>query len=35
MDVLNLVWQGPEQMPRLEELGDANRWYRRVVKSAA
>jgi coenzyme F420 biosynthesis associated uncharacterized protein len=34
MDVLNMVWQGPEQMPRLEELGDANRWYKRVLKSA-
>jgi coenzyme F420 biosynthesis associated uncharacterized protein len=35
MDVLNMTWQGPEQMPRLEELGDAERWYRRVAKSAA
>ena len=35
MDVLNLVWKGPEQMPRLEELADAGRWYRRVAKRAA
>jgi coenzyme F420 biosynthesis associated uncharacterized protein len=30
MDVLNLAWTGPDQMPRLEELGDPERWYRRV-----
>ena len=35
MDVLNQVWKGPEQMPRLEELGDPQRWYRRVVVGAA
>ena len=34
MDVLNMVWQGPDQMPRLEELGHADRWYRRVAKTA-
>jgi coenzyme F420 biosynthesis associated uncharacterized protein len=32
MNVLNLVWQGPDQMPRLEELGDPARWYRRVAR---
>ena len=31
MEVLNLAWKGPEQMPRLEELADSKRWYRRVV----
>ena len=31
MEVLNLAWKGPEQMPRLEELADSQRWYRRVV----
>ena len=30
MKALNLAWQGAEQMPRLEELGDPERWYRRV-----
>lgn len=35
MEVLNLVWQGSEQMPRLEELGDSKRWYRRVVGGGA
>ena len=35
MDVLNQVWKGPEQMPRLEELGDPQRWCRRVVLGAA
>jgi coenzyme F420 biosynthesis associated uncharacterized protein len=35
IDVLNLVWKGPEQMPRLDELADSNRWYRRVAKGAA
>ncbi len=34
MEVLNLVWKGPEQMPRLEELADSKRWYRRVVGGA-
>jgi putative hydrolase len=32
MKVLNLVWQSPDQMPRLEELGDPERWYRRVAR---
>ncbi len=35
MEVLNLVWQGPEQMPRLEELADSKRWLRRVAGGAA
>jgi coenzyme F420 biosynthesis associated uncharacterized protein len=34
MQVLNLVWKGPEQMPRLEELTNPDRWYRRVVGGA-
>ncbi len=33
MDGLNLVWTGPEAMPRLGELGDAEAWYRRVAAS--
>ena len=31
MKVLNLAWKGPDQMPRLEELADPERWYRRVA----
>jgi uncharacterized protein (DUF2342 family) len=31
MDVLNLAWQGPDQMPRLEELAHPETWYRRVT----
>jgi coenzyme F420 biosynthesis associated uncharacterized protein len=34
MQVLNLVWKGPEQMPRLEELTNPDRWYRRIVGGA-
>jgi coenzyme F420 biosynthesis associated uncharacterized protein len=30
MKALNLAWQGPEQMPRLEELENPEGWYRRV-----
>ena len=29
---LNLAWKGPDQMPRLEELVDPERWYRRVAR---
>ena len=29
--VLNRVWDGPDSMPRLNELGNPNAWYRRVV----
>ena len=32
MKVLNLAWKGPEQLPRLEELADPERWYRRVAR---
>jgi coenzyme F420 biosynthesis associated uncharacterized protein len=35
MEVLNRVWLGRDQMPRLEELGDSKRWYRRVVEGGA
>ena len=28
---LNLAWRGPDQMPRLDELADPERWYRRVA----
>jgi coenzyme F420 biosynthesis associated uncharacterized protein len=31
MKVLNHVWQGPDKMPRLDELGAPDRWYRRVI----
>jgi putative hydrolase len=31
MTALNLAWKGPDQMPRLEELADPERWYRRVA----
>ena len=31
MKALNLAWNGPDQMPRLEELADPERWYRRVA----
>ena len=31
MAALNLAWEEPEQMPRLEELGNAEAWYRRVT----
>jgi coenzyme F420 biosynthesis associated uncharacterized protein len=30
MKALNLAWQGPDQMPKLEELAHPDRWYRRV-----
>jgi coenzyme F420 biosynthesis associated uncharacterized protein len=33
MKVLNLAWQGPETMPRLEELSNPEAWYRRVGKT--
>ena len=32
MTALNLAWKGPEQLPRLEELADPERWYRRVAR---
>jgi coenzyme F420 biosynthesis associated uncharacterized protein len=35
MHVLNRAWAGPDAMPRVEELGDHERWYRRVVKVAS
>lgn len=31
IDALNLAWEGPDQMPRLEELGNPEAWYRRVT----
>ena len=33
MKALNLAWIGPDQLPRLEELADPERWYRRVAAS--
>jgi coenzyme F420 biosynthesis associated uncharacterized protein len=32
MKTLNLAWKGPEQMPRLDELADPERWYKRVAR---
>jgi coenzyme F420 biosynthesis associated uncharacterized protein len=31
MKALNLAWQGPETMPRIEELANPEAWYRRVA----
>jgi coenzyme F420 biosynthesis associated uncharacterized protein len=31
MEALNLAWQGPKSMPRLEELSNPEAWYRRVA----
>ncbi len=31
MEVLNRAWDGPDSLPRPEELGSPERWYRRVV----
>jgi coenzyme F420 biosynthesis associated uncharacterized protein len=31
MKALNLAWEGPDKMPRLEELADPERWHRRVA----
>ncbi len=33
IDVLNLAWQGPESMPRLDELANPGKWYRRVASA--
>ena len=30
MEVLNLAWRGPDQMPKLDELAHPESWYRRV-----
>jgi len=35
MGVLNRAWDGPEALPRPEELGSPERWYRRVVRRGA
>jgi coenzyme F420 biosynthesis associated uncharacterized protein len=35
MNVLNRAWEGPDAMPRIDELGDHRRWYRRVVEVAS
>ena len=29
---LNLAWQGPEQMPKLDEIDHPDRWYQRVTR---
>jgi coenzyme F420 biosynthesis associated uncharacterized protein len=31
MDVLNRAWDGPETLPRPDELGSPDRWHRRVM----
>jgi uncharacterized protein (DUF2342 family) len=31
MKVLNLAWQGPHMMPRLDELSNPEAWHRRVA----
>jgi len=33
MKALNLAWEGPETMPRIEELANPEAWYRRVTKA--
>jgi coenzyme F420 biosynthesis associated uncharacterized protein len=35
MEVLNRAWDAPEALPRPEELGAPERWYRRVVRAGA
>jgi coenzyme F420 biosynthesis associated uncharacterized protein len=35
MEVLNRAWDGPEALPRPEELSAPDRWYRRVVRASA
>ena len=35
MQVLNRAWDGPESLPRPEELGAPDRWYRRVARTGA
>ena len=32
MDVLNSAWDGPQRLPRPEELENPDRWYRRVIR---
>jgi coenzyme F420 biosynthesis associated uncharacterized protein len=32
MKGLNLAWKGPDQMPKLDELADPERWHRRVAR---
>ena len=32
MEVLNRAWESPDALPRLDELGAPERWYRRVVR---
>ena len=33
MKALNLAWEGPETMPRIDELANPEAWYRRVTKA--
>ena len=35
MEVLNRAWDGPEALPRPDELSAPDRWYRRVVRAGA
>jgi len=32
MKALNLAWQGPDQMPKLDDIGSPDRWYQRVTR---
>lgn len=34
MDLLNRAWNGPDSMPRLDELAEPEKWYRRVGAAA-
>jgi uncharacterized protein (DUF2342 family) len=34
METLNRAWEGPEHLPRLDELDDPEEWQRRVSKLA-
>ena len=34
MHVVNRAWQGPETMPRVDELANPEKWYQRVVAAA-
>ena len=35
IEALNLAWQSPETMPRLNELSNSEAWYRRVAPAGA
>lgn len=35
LEVLNLAWKGPENLPTLEELGRQDRWFERVTRTTS